>query len=403
MIVKFLRPSASFEGVRYSFAKILLDKGELMEVKNFDSLASLSAPRAEDYVNYLEAVTHQSKRIVYPQLHVTISAKGRDHSKYELTDIAGKWLEDMGYGKQPYLIIFHKDTANNHVHIVSTRIGRDGKKISDKYEKVKGYQVLHHIIGHYPSVQVQKDIDDALGYGFSSRAQLLMLLELKGYTLRLRHGYYEIFKFGTKLDALPVETVDRHIGDYRLNKERLRQLRAVIHEYRLRYSAQLLPEKHKLAGGGLEKTTGFHADLADILHQRFGLQFLFHAKNGQPPYGYTAIDHRQQTVYKGGTLMPLAELIEPAHNALHTPVDHPAPEAVIPARTYPEPGQGNRGEISGDETVEEPGYDAAYGREPHLAKGYIPLFRLDLADDIDDEQINGRNRSRKRKARSNTR
>jgi len=57
MIVKFLRPAASFKGVGYSFAKMLLDKGELMRVKNFTALEGLINPRAQDYVNYLEAIT----------------------------------------------------------------------------------------------------------------------------------------------------------------------------------------------------------------------------------------------------------------------------------------------------------------------------------------------------------
>ena len=37
------------------------------------------------------------------------------------------------------------------------------------------------------------------------------------------------------------------------------------------------------------------------------------------------------------------------------------------------------------------------------ASHYVPPLRLDISDDIDDEQINGRNRRRKRKARTNTR
>ena len=228
MIVKFLRPSTSFKAVGYSFAKMLLDKGEMMLVKNFDALQGLSNPRAEDYVNYLEAVPDQSKRIVYPQLHVTISTKGRDHSKHELTDIAEKWLAGMGYGGQPYMVIFHKDTKNNHVHLVSTRIGRDGKKIKDSYEKVNGYKVMNRIMGLNEPAQVQKDLSEALAYCFNSRAQFMMLLEVKGYSLTLKDCRYQIFKFGTQQDSVSVDEVDRRIGDYELNRKRLQQLRAII-------------------------------------------------------------------------------------------------------------------------------------------------------------------------------
>jgi hypothetical protein len=329
MIVKFLRPSTSFKGVGYSFAKMLLDKGEMMQVKNFDALHGLSNPRAEDYVNYLEAVTDQSKRIVYPQLHVTISTKGRDHSKHDLTDIAEKWLTGMSYGNQPYLVIFHKDTQNNHVHLVSTRIGRDGKKISDSYERVNGYKVLNAVIGLNEVQQVKKDISHALSYRFSTRAQFMMLLEAKGYTLSLKDRHYQIFKFGLKQDSFSVDEVDRRIGDYELNKKRLQQLRAIIDKYRPDYDPKVYSEKSKLPGGGVGKTTG-NSELSVMLQRNFGLQIFFHAKDGKSPYGYTIIDHAQKAVYKGGDLMPLAEFITRAQSqVIPTPVPKPINETLF--------------------------------------------------------------------------
>lgn len=403
MIVKFLRPATTFKGVGYSFAKMLLDKGELMQVRNFEALGGLSNPRPEDYVNYLEAVTSQSKRIVYPQLHVAISTKGRDHSKSELTDIAEKWLEGMGYGSHPYLIIFHKDTQNNHVHLVSTRIGRDGKKVKDSYERIKGYQVLNEVMGLDENLQVQKDRNYALTYNFSSRAQFMMLLEVKGYTLNLKDGVYQIFKFGKKLDSLPVEKVDERIADHQQNKNRLAQLRAIIEKYRPDFNPELFPETSKLAGGGEGKTTGYNSELAGMLQRDFGLQIFFHAKDGKQPYGYTVIDHAKKAVYKGGDLMPLAEFIKPApEEAIHTDINKP-----IEISEYLESGDFEFTQIDGDESEnlyadEMENYHTEFtGFE---APGvYVPPLRIEISDDIDDEQINGRNRKRKRKSRTNTR
>src|SRR5690606_29651000 len=121
MIVRILKKSETFKGVRYNTSKVEKNKGELMKVQNFGALQALNLLRPQDYRNYLEAISARNSRIKYPQFHVVISAKGRSHSKEELTITAEQWLKGMGYGEQPYLLIFHKDTSNNHIHIVSTR------------------------------------------------------------------------------------------------------------------------------------------------------------------------------------------------------------------------------------------------------------------------------------------
>lgn len=402
MIIKFLRPSTSFKGVGYSFAKMLLDKGELMQVKNFHALNGLANVRAADYVHYLEALSSQSKRIVNPQLHVTISTRGKDHSKNELNDIAAKWLDGMGYGQQPYLIVFHKDTSNNHVHIVSTRVGRDGKKIKDSYEWLKGYEVLNRVMGTAVGQQADADLKQALAYQFSTRAQFMMLLEAKGYALALKDNQYEISKYGKIHFVQKVEAVDQRIADYGQNKERVIQIRAII----AKYSKILDPTLHLFDTshpGGISKPGKIYSsELAAGLHEKLGLQLIFHSKNDMMPYGYTVIDHAQKTVYKGGQIMPMAELTAVAapHAATLQPIKsdflfgHELSEEVI--------FNSQSALVNSSESAPEQLFE--HSAEPiAMANNTIPFLRLNIADDVDDEQINGRNRRRKRKARTNSR
>ena len=39
-------------------------------------------------------------------------------------------MEKFGFGEQPYLVYQHLDASHPHIHIVSTNIQKDGKRIS---------------------------------------------------------------------------------------------------------------------------------------------------------------------------------------------------------------------------------------------------------------------------------
>ena len=206
MVVKILSSSATFSGVRYNTNKVDSGKGELMKVSGFGALNALCVLHPEDYKNHLKAVSALNKRVSHAQFHATISTKGREHDKYALTQIATEWLNKMGYGDQPYLIIFHKDTANNHVHIVTTRVDRQGKKISSAIEKVRGSQHLNNILGLDEKHSAKQDIEKALSYSFSTKAQFMMILESQGYVLREKEGKLDVMKFGVQQDEVSISS-----------------------------------------------------------------------------------------------------------------------------------------------------------------------------------------------------
>ena len=259
MIARILRGSPSFAGVAYNTNKVDRDKGELMLAANFGPLQALTNLRPQDYVNYLMMVSALNKGISDPQFHATISAKGRTYDKQTLTKIAVLWLKEMGYGEQPYLVVFHKDTGNNHVHVVSTRVDRNGKKIPSDFERRRSVMAINKVLGY----------DYGFRYKFSTRAQFLMILESKGF-------------LGTDPDE---RLIQERISKFKLDKGRAAEIRAVLRELKN------------------------DPRLKDLLKERYNIDLLFHAAEGKKPYGYTVIDHDEKNVFKGSEVYPLKELL----------------------------------------------------------------------------------------------
>jgi hypothetical protein len=259
MIVKILSSTASFSAVSYNTSKIDRNRGELMKTANFGPLQALHDLRPSDYVNYLRLISAQNKRIVKPQFHAVISAKGKSCSKEMLTGIADKWLVEMGYDKQPYLIVYHKDTENNHVHIVSTRVDKTGAKISSAFERLRAISSLRKVLGY----------EYADKYNISTKAQYLTLLENSGYPAT----------------EPPEKNIRERITASRFDPRRAAELKALF----------LL----------IRTDPAF----AEKLHDQHSIDLVFHAAENQRPYGYTVIDHLSNSVYKGSEIMSLKQLL----------------------------------------------------------------------------------------------
>ena len=191
-----------------------------MKVANFGPLQGLGKLRPQDYVNYLKMVSAQNRNISKPQFHAVISAKGKSYDKQALTKIAVAWLKEMGYSSQPYLIVYHKDTDNNHVHMVSTRIDRTGKTISSSFENNRAIQNLNKILGLDEKQSAKRDIEKALSYGFSTKAQFMMVLESQGYALREKDTALEVIKFGVKQGAVELKVIEESVKNYHPDQER---------------------------------------------------------------------------------------------------------------------------------------------------------------------------------------
>jgi len=396
MIVKILWKSKTFRAVRYNTNKVEKNKGELVKVSGFGALQGLSEIRPGDYINYLSSIASRNRRVVYPQFHAMISPKGRSLDKGELVTLAVGWLEGMGYGKQPYLLIFHKDTQNNHIHMVSSRIDLEGKKISDSFEKIRAYRVLNKLIGNDEKQASEKALTKAFQYSFSNRAQFMMLLERQGYGLKVMEDTLHLSKYGEKVGSVNLTRIEQKIARFSPDQKRKEQLKQIFEKYKPITDSRIQAIREDLPGGEKGKVIGYTSELSEKLSSSFGLQFVFHFKGDKPPYGYTILDHSTKEVFKGGDIMSLTKFMETLPQTEEVKTLMHISEGIYEKQFSPK-------EEMLLENPSEAIFPAGQG-EMHdcISIGEFSLD-IDISDDIDDEQILGRNRRRQKKARTNTR
>ncbi|AYZ35229.1 mobilization protein [Chryseobacterium indologenes] len=323
MIIKIMAPAGSgFPGVNYNDKKINEGKGELMKMKNFPSFINKNSNK-QKVRDYLKAISNGNKKVLKPQFHAMISTKFQEHSKEELTKIAEDFMDEMGYGKQPFIVIHHNDTENNHVHIVTTRVDKEtGKKINDSYEKLNAQQALSDTLEKLYEIKSEEKLNRLLNYKISSIHQLETLLIRNGYKLSKNapdEQYLTILKNGVTQRTL---SENQLVFDNKNDKNRTKQLRAILWKYKNIYSNKvfkvedfrkqegMLPEEKVKEKDQLVPKIEFESELQKKLRDVFGIDIVFHHKDEYQPFGYTLIDHKTGSVYKGSEIMKMRELFE---------------------------------------------------------------------------------------------
>ncbi len=283
MIIKILKSSTTLNGIHYNEDKNELGKSELLVAKNFDGLDMASASRKE-FVAYMQAVANLNPRVKNKQFHAVLSTKGRLLSAEKLKDYAQVYLQEMGYGKNPYLIYSHNDTQNNHVHIVSTRVDKKGFKISDKYERLRSQTILQNIFNQNFGKDINKDFERVNEYKIDTLSQYQLLWENLGYKTKKGKSEIQIITGGVL-----VKTISTSKISIRKEREKKTELEKELYAKILKFSQGLTPEQ-----------------LKRVMHKFFGIQIIYHtAKGHEKPYGYTVIDYKNKQVFKGSKIFPL--------------------------------------------------------------------------------------------------
>ena len=292
MIATILRSSTRFNAVEYNEKKVTQGTAKLLEIKNFDLLQNTGNVSSKSLQDYLIKYSSKNDNIQKPQFHLAISCKKDEYDYDELIEFAHKYLKEMGYGEggQPLLIYGHYDTNNHHIHIVTSRIDPQGKKIDHDNERLRSQTVINKIMGLSPQNEVKKTIQESLAYSFDTLGQFKAILESCGYESFDDADMISIKKGVVVLDTIHLDEISKHfkVSKKEESEKRRKQLKAIFQKYK--------------------KITSNKEELNRILKKKFGVYLIFIGKKDSP-YGYLVVDHKEKAVYKGRDVLSLKDLL----------------------------------------------------------------------------------------------
>ncbi len=295
MVIKILKNATTFNGIDYSDKKEKKGQGSLLAAKNFP-IPNLTPVEHEKYMTKIAGL---NPNVTNKQFHVSISANGKDTSFKTLEKVAHQYLDYMGYQDNPYLIYAHKDTENNHIHIVSTRVSPEGEKISDSLERARTQTFIKKELHIDFSKNISEELSESLSYTFKSIDAFRDILGIKGYKIRKVKDRIEVIKSGRVQHTLDGRKIRSKLFNNRFDFKKANQIKAHIHKYS--------------KGSDL-------AQLSKVLHKKFGYQLIpnYTSKDIGPNAlnfknaikGYTLIDHKNKTAYRHTDLVQIHTLTQ---------------------------------------------------------------------------------------------
>jgi hypothetical protein len=107
----------------------------------------------DSFYPYL-AKNNRTEKTVF---HASLNPDPKDKlSDERLSEIAQWYMEKLGYGNQPYIVLKHSDINRTHAHIVSLRIDETGKKINDSYEVARSMKICKELEQVFDLIPLKK-------------------------------------------------------------------------------------------------------------------------------------------------------------------------------------------------------------------------------------------------------
>ena len=149
MIAKIGRSSNLYGALAYNNLKVEKENGQILFANKIIETPSghySVAQLSQSFTPYLIANRNTEKHT----LHISLNPDPNDKvSDDKFREMAEQYMREMGYGEQPFVVFKHTDIDRSHIHIVSVCVDEEGKKISDKFEKMRSMNACRELEKQY--------------------------------------------------------------------------------------------------------------------------------------------------------------------------------------------------------------------------------------------------------------
>lgn len=332
MVAKIMHGNDLWGAISYNQNKVDEEKASVVHSQDILFSPDLTY-NIKDTVMSFDYQMLRNNRTKKPVIHISLNPDPKDNVNDDKAKlIAQKYMDIMGYGKQPYILYKHYDIERTHYHIVTVCIDEHGNKINDKFEKRRSMQACRSLEKEFNlSVPTKKQLyeeslvehvdyqkGDLLNQLKSVSTQLLntykvtglneykTLLELHGMTFTQVEGSLN----GKPIHGIVYSAIDengekqgRPIKSSTLdNCSGYKDLTA-----KFRVDKKQITDKNKafikkvITQCMYQCKTRSREELTDLLRRR-GIDMVLRNNDQGRTYGITFIDHHTKTVINGSGL-----------------------------------------------------------------------------------------------------
>ena len=149
MVAKITIGSGLFGAIKYNADKVNEGKGQLLDTNKIfnDGTGKVDIAQAlHDFERHMPLQMRTEK----PVIHVSLNPHPDDRlTDKELTEMAHEYMQRMGYGDQPYIIVKHEDIDRHHLHIISVRVDEQGKRINSDFTHKRSLAIVQDFERRY--------------------------------------------------------------------------------------------------------------------------------------------------------------------------------------------------------------------------------------------------------------
>ncbi len=349
MVAKISLGNSLYGSLVYNGEKINKEHGRVLDTNKIynDGSGKINIHRVfEDFQRWMPQSTKAEKTM----MHISLNPHPDDRlSESQYIQLAHEYMEKMGFGDMPYLVVKHEDIDRHHIHIVALRVRPDGSAIDSKNNYYRSKEITRELEKKYglhiaerqkitpdmpitkfdPAGDIKRQVANTvkmvgMRYKFQTIGEYNAILSL--YNIRCEEAdgrvngreYHGLVYFATDDNG---KTIASPIKSSRLGKFAGRE--AISQRYeRAKDKIDVRPTRRTVSVI-MAQSSGKDGFIAGLKEKNIDL-VLRYTEDGRI-YGATYIDHNTMTVLNGSRLGK-----DFSANALDRWFNNPSEKPVIP-------------------------------------------------------------------------